>query len=59
MLGFRALLALAMIVIGASIFIKMLPCGLAQGFTGLILGAAMIGLGIYRLNQIRLVWSRK
>ena len=48
-----------MIVIGASIFIKMLPYGLAQGFTGVILGAAMIGLGIYRLNQIRLVWSRK
>lgn len=48
-----------MIVIGAAIFIKMLPFGLAQSFTGLILGAAMVGLGIYRLNQIRLVWSRK
>lgn len=59
MLGFRALIAVAMIVIGCAIVVKMLPFGLGAGFTGLILGAAMVGLGCYRLNQIRLVWGRR
>jgi hypothetical protein len=59
MLAIRTLLALGMIVAGAAIFIKILPYGVAQGFTGLVLGAAMIGLGLYRLYQLRAVWSRR
>ena len=59
MFALRALLSLGMIVVGASLFIKMLPFGLKQGFTGLILGAAMIALGAFRLNQLRAIWSRR
>lgn len=59
MIAFRAVIAVAMVLIGGSIVIKMLPYGLAQGFTGLILGAAMVGLGLYRLNQLRAVWGKR
>ncbi len=46
----RALLAIAMMVVGGTIVVRMLPYGIAQTFTGLVLGLAMIGLGAYRLH---------
>jgi len=52
MIVVRALLAIAMMVVGGTIFVRMLPYGIAQTFTGLVLGLAMIGLGAYRLHQI-------
>ncbi len=58
MFVFRAVLSTAMVVFGAAIIVRLLPYGL-KGVPGLVLGAAMIGLGLYRLNQLRAVWSRR
>lgn len=58
MIALRVVLSAGMVVLGASILIRMLPYGL-PGLTGTILGAAMIALGIFRLNQLRAIWSRR
>jgi len=55
MLTVRALIAIAMIVVGATIIVRMLPYPIAQTFTGLVLGIAMIALGLFRLRQIAAV----
>ncbi len=55
MLTVRALIAIAMIVVGATIIVRMLPYPIAQTFTGLVLGIAMIALGLFRLRQIAFV----
>lgn len=55
MLTVRAVIAIAMIVIGATIIVRMLPYPIAQTFTGLVLGIAMIALGLFRLRQIAAV----
>lgn len=52
MIAVRALLAILMMVVGATIVVRMLPYGLAQTFTGLVLGLAMMGLGGFRLHQV-------
>jgi hypothetical protein len=52
------ILAIAMVVIGSMILFKMLAYGVA-GFTGIVLGAAMIALGLYRINQLRAIWGRR
>lgn len=59
MLVVRGILALGMIAIGAIIIVRMFPYPIAGSFTGLVLGAAMIALGAYRLLQLkRVVQSR-
>ena len=52
MLAIRAVLAVALIVAGIVILYNMLHYPIAQSFTGLVLGAAMVALGIFRLVQI-------
>jgi len=52
MIVVRALLAIAMMVVGGLIVVRMLPYGIQQTFTGLVLGLAMLGLGAFRLHQI-------
>jgi hypothetical protein len=52
MMVVRVLLAVAMMVVGGTIVVRMLPYGIAQTFTGLILGLAMLALGAYRLHQL-------
>jgi len=48
----RATLAAAMIVAGAVIVVRMLPYPFTASFTGIILGGAMIALGVVRLRAI-------
>ncbi len=54
MLAFRAVLAVATMVAGAVILVRMLAL-IASGFAilpGLVLGAAMIALGAHRISLI-------
>lgn len=53
MMLFRGALAVFMIVVGAIVVIQMLRYPLAQSFTGIVLGGAMIALGFIRLRQVR------
>ncbi|HTX57835.1 MAG TPA: hypothetical protein VMD47_12120 [Candidatus Acidoferrales bacterium] len=48
----RAVLAVALIVVGAIILARMIHYPIAAGFTGIILGLAMIGLGAVRLRAL-------
>jgi hypothetical protein len=48
----RTVLSIAMIVVGAIIIIRMIPYPISASFTGLILGLAMIALGILRLRTL-------
>jgi putative effector of murein hydrolase LrgA (UPF0299 family) len=52
MLAFRAVLSAAMIVLGVVIIVRMLPYPISASFTGIVLGLAMIALGIVRLRTI-------
>lgn len=59
MLLLRAVLAVAMILLGIFILVRMLGALPAGGFAilpGVILGGAMIALGIHRLKLIARVW---
>ncbi|HET9029216.1 MAG TPA: hypothetical protein VFN49_03495 [Candidatus Aquilonibacter sp.] len=49
----RAILAVLMMVIGAFVVIQMLRYPIAQSFTGIVLGGAMVLLGGLRLRQVR------
>jgi xanthine/uracil/vitamin C permease (AzgA family) len=53
MLIFRGVLSVFMIVVGAFVVIEMLRYPLAQSFTGVVLGGAMIILGAIRFRQVR------
>lgn len=53
MLIVRGVLSAAMLVIGAIVVVEMLRYPLAQSFTGIVLGGAMMLLGGLRLRQIR------
>ena len=53
MLYFRGLIALLLIGVGAYVVIQMLRFPIAQSFTGLVLGGAMVLLGLLRLRQVR------
>ena len=53
MLVFRGALSILTIVIGAYVVIQMLRYPIAQSFTGLVLGGAMILLGAIRFRQVR------
>lgn len=52
MLAFRTMLSIAMILLGAYIIVRMMPYPISASFTGIILGIAMIALGIVRLRAI-------
>lgn len=52
MLALRTVLSAAMIVIGAVIIVRMMPYPFSASFTGIVLGVAMIALGIVRLRTI-------
>lgn len=52
MIAVRWFLAIAMMIAGGTIVVRMLPYGIAQTFTGIVLGLAMIGLGAFRLRQL-------
>jgi hypothetical protein len=55
MLVYRAIIAIALILLGAYIIVRMVPFPIAQSLTGIILGIAMIALGVIRLRQIMAV----
>jgi putative effector of murein hydrolase LrgA (UPF0299 family) len=58
MLALRGFLALAMICLGIYIVAEMVHFPFAQSFTGMVLGVAMILLGVVRLRQVRAAWNR-
>ena len=53
MLAFRGVLSVMMVVLGAFIIIEMLRYPIAQSFTGIVLGGALVLLGILRFRQVR------
>lgn len=53
MLVARGVISVVMIVVGAFVTIQMMRYPLAQSFTGIVLGGAMILLGFLRLRQVR------
>ena len=59
MLVYRAIIAVALIVLGAYIIVRMIPFSIAQSFTGIVLGIAMIALGVIRLRQVIAVRSAR
>lgn len=52
MRAFRVALSIAMVLVGGYIIVEMLHYPIAASFTGLVLGIAMIALGIVRLRAI-------
>lgn len=53
MLRVRTALAAGMVVVGALLIVRMLSYGLNAGIApGIILGALIMGLGLYRLRLI-------
>lgn len=53
MIAVRIALAVAMTVVGAIVLVRVAALGLrAESFPGLVLGAAMIALGVHRLSLI-------
>jgi len=52
MIVVRALLAIALMVVGGTIVARMLPFGIERTYMGIVLGLAMMGLGAYRLHLI-------
>lgn len=59
MLIVRAALAAFMILVGAVVVVQMLHYPIAQSFTGIVLGGAMILLGLLRLRQVRQVMRQR
>lgn len=53
MLVFRGALSIFMVVVGAFVVIQMLRYPIAQSFTGVVLGGAMVLLGAIRFRQVR------
>lgn len=53
MIGLRAGFYVLYVVLGAAIFIRVLSFGVRfETMTGLVLGALLMALGIYRLVQV-------
>jgi hypothetical protein len=52
MIYVRGLIAAVMVLLGAIVLVEMLRYPIAQTFSGVILGLAMMGLGLFRLNSI-------
>jgi hypothetical protein len=59
MLIYRAIIAIALVLLGAYIIVRMIPFPIAQSLTGFVLGIAMIALGVIRLRQIIAVRSAR
>ena len=60
LLLYRAVISLALVVVGAIVLVRMLHLGFGlPELPGIILGAAVIALGAYRLRQIVRVWSER
>lgn len=62
MLVFRAALAAVMVLLGAYILVQMLAVARTGGFAilpGVVLGAAMLFLGVHRLRLIARVWGTR
>ena len=59
MLAFRGALSVFMIVVGAFVVIQMLRYPIAQSFTGIVLGGAMVLLGVIRFRQVREAMRRQ
>ena len=60
MLTFRTLLSVAMIAVGAIVVSRMLAAGVRLEIVpGIVLGGAMIALGIHRLSLILRVWKTR
>ncbi len=58
MLVYRATISLALVVVGAIVLVRMIHLGFGlPEMPGLVLGAAVIALGAYRLRQILRVWA--
>lgn len=56
MIALRAALACGMVIVGGVIIARVLAVGLSGAIVpGLVLGAAMMALGLYRLKQLRAV----
>ena len=53
MLYVRGALGILLILCGAFIVTRMLQYPIAQSFTGIVLGGAMVLLGFIRLRQVR------
>lgn len=54
MLKLRAFLACGMIVVGSILVVRVLATGISFAVVpGLVLGAAIVLLGLYRLKQLR------
>lgn len=52
MFALRTVLSIAMIVVGTVILVRMMPYPISASFTGIILGLAMIALGVVRLRTL-------
>jgi putative effector of murein hydrolase LrgA (UPF0299 family) len=48
----RTALSIAMIIVGAIIVVRMVPYPISASFTGIVLGLAMIALGVVRLRSL-------
>ncbi|MGC8484136.1 MAG: hypothetical protein ACP5O6_00670 [Candidatus Baltobacteraceae bacterium] len=60
MLFYRAFLSLALVIVGAIVLVRMLHLGFGiPELPGIVLGAAVIALGAYRLRQIVRVWAER
>ncbi len=60
MLYYRALISLALVIVGAIVLVRMLHLGFGiPELPGIVLGAAVIALGAYRLRQIVRVWAER
>lgn len=62
MLVFRAALAAVMVLLGAYILVEMFANARGGGFAilpGVVLGAAMLLLGVHRLRLIARVWGTR
>ena len=59
MLRVRGALAVLMVLVGASVLVQMLRYPLAQSFTGVVLGGAMMLLGFLRFRQVREATRRR
>ncbi|HEV7178385.1 MAG TPA: DUF3165 family protein [Candidatus Baltobacteraceae bacterium] len=58
MLTVRTVMAVGMVVAGAVLLVRMVPNAL-QNPSGIVLGIAMIALGLYRLKQLRTARSAR
>jgi hypothetical protein len=48
----RALISAVMVILGGIVLVEMLRYPIAQTYTGVVLGLAMMALGIFRLSLI-------